>query len=69
MTVFWLQDYKTPFARDHFICCPTDNMHFCQRTKRHQNDIKNKRTANGFYAHLRKNKGHLIDWPGGCFFG
>ena len=41
--------------------------HFCQRTKQHQNDIKNKKTTNGFYAHLRKNKGHSINWDGAVF--
>ena len=41
--------------------------HFCQRTKQHQNDIKNKKMNNGFYAHLRKNKGHSINWDGTVF--
>ena len=30
--------------------------------KHNQSDIKNKRTTNGFLTHLRKHKGHLIDW-------
>ena len=41
--------------------------HFCQRAKQHQSDIKNKKTTNGFYAHLRKNKGHTINWDGAVF--
>ena len=41
--------------------------HFCQRVAQHQRDIRNKKDSNGFYAHMKKNKGHTIDWDQAVF--
>ena len=41
--------------------------HFCQQSKQHQSDIKNKKNTDGFYALLRKNKEHAINWDGAVF--
>ena len=30
--------------------------HFCDRVKQHQNDIRYKKSTNGFYAHVKSNK-------------
>ena len=36
--------------------------HYCERRSQHQRDIKNRKKTNGFYCHIRENKGHKIDW-------
>jgi len=41
--------------------------HFCQRVAQHQRDIRNKKASNGFYAHIKKSKGHTIDWDRAVF--
>ena len=41
--------------------------HFGQRVAQHQRDIRNKKALNGFYAHIKKNKGHTIDWDQAVF--
>ena len=41
--------------------------HFCQRVAQHESDIRNKTASNGFYAHIKKNKGHTIDWDQAVF--
>ena len=33
--------------------------HFCQRREQHKGDIRNKKESNGFYSHLKRNKGHI----------
>ena len=41
--------------------------HFCQRVAQHQRDIRNRQASNGFYAHIKKNEGHTIDWDRAVF--
>ena len=43
--------------------------HFCDRVKQHQNDVRYKKSTNGFYAHLKSNKKHSIDWEKAAFLG
>ena len=43
--------------------------HFCDRVKQHQNDIRYKKSTNGFYAHLKSNKKHSIEWEKAAFLG
>ena len=40
---------------------------FCQRVAQHQRDIRNRQASNGFYAHIKKNEGHTIDWDRAVF--
>lgn len=35
---------------------------FSDRRNQHQNDIKNKKTTNGIYQHVKANRKHKIDW-------
>ena len=41
--------------------------HFCQRREQHKGDIRNKKESNGFYSHLKRNKGHSVNWEGAVF--
>ena len=41
--------------------------HFCQRREQHKGDIRNKKESNGFYSHLKRNKGHSVNWEGTVF--
>ena len=43
--------------------------HFCDRVKQHQNDVRYKKSTNGFYAHLKSHKKHSIDWEKAAFLG
>ena len=36
--------------------------HFCDRVGQHKRDMKNGKMSNGFYAHMRRNKGHMVEW-------
>ena len=36
--------------------------HFSERRSQHQRDVKNRKKTNGFYCHIRENKGHKINW-------
>ena len=36
-------------------------------TNQHQRDIRQKKLSNGFYDHLEKNEGHVINWEKVCF--
>ena len=35
---------------------------FSERRSQHQRDVKNRKKTNGFYCHIRENKGHKINW-------
>ena len=35
--------------------------HYCDRTKQHQGDVKNKKQSNGLYDHLKNNQGQKIN--------
>ena len=41
--------------------------HFFQRREQHKGDIRNKKASTDFYSHLKKNKGHSVDWEGAVF--
>ena len=36
--------------------------HYCDRRKQHQRDVKNRKTTNGLYDHLKNNKEHKVNW-------
>ena len=38
--------------------------HYCKRRNKHKHEVKNKKSTNAFYSHLRSNKEHRIDWEG-----
>ena len=38
--------------------------HYCDRKSQHQREVKNKKTTNAFYSHIKRNKGHRIEWEG-----
>ena len=40
--------------------------HFCQRREQHKGDMQNKKASNGFYSHLKKNKGNLVKLGQSC---
>ena len=56
--------YSVPCKKCGVRYIKETGQHFCQRAKQHQSDIKNKKTTDGFYAHLTKNEGHTINWDG-----
>ena len=37
--------------------------HYCDRKSQHQREVKNKK-KNAFYSHIKRNKGHRIEWEG-----
>ena len=41
--------------------------HFCDRRNQHHWDIRQKKLPNGFYDHLERNEGHVINWEKVCF--
>ena len=41
--------------------------YFYQTREQHKGDIRNKKASNGFYSHLKKNKGHSVNWEGAVF--
>ena len=43
------------------------SQHFCDRVGQHQRDIRNRKMSNGFYAHIRRNRGHTVEWRDAVF--
>jgi len=43
------------------------SQHFCDRVGQHQRDIRNRKMSNGVYAHIRRNRGHTVEWRDAVF--
>ena len=39
----------------------------CDRVGQHQRDIRNRKMSNGFCAHIRRNRGHTVEWRDAVF--
>ena len=59
--------YSVPCKKCRVRYIGETGQHFCQRREQHKGDIRNNKESNGFYSHLKKNKGHSINWEGAVF--
>ena len=41
--------------------------HFCDRRDQHNRDVKQKKSSNALYDHVKNNEGHKINWGKICF--
>ena len=62
-----LEDYKNVVYAVECETCGVQyigetGQHFCDRRNQHQRDIRQKKLSNGFYDHLERNEGHVINW-------
>ena len=62
-----LEDYKNMVCAVECETCGVQyigetGQHFCDRRNQHQRDIRQKKLSNGFYDHLERNEGHVINW-------
>ena len=52
---------------DSGISVRLTSQHFCDRVGQHKRDVKNGKMSNGFYAYIRRNKGHTVEWKDAVF--